>query len=149
MILACLSSKNADFLYFFLCLFVHPEIFDIYSPEKFFEKKLLTHIRSTHFAETLMQEARNSGKPSSSIAVESICFIINNNFLTRIPEPVSTTYAPLRGVCVRTKGIKRFPVNRQSSPNYLLITGHDRDHLVTTPRPVSTICIVHFARILG
>jgi len=29
----------------------------------------------------------------------------NSNFLTRIPEPVSTTYAPYRGVCVRTKGV--------------------------------------------
>ena len=30
----------------------------------------------------------------------------NSSFLTRIPEPVSTTYAPYRGgVCVRTKGV--------------------------------------------
>ena len=29
----------------------------------------------------------------------------NSNFLTRIPEPVSTTYAPYRGVCIRTKGV--------------------------------------------
>ena len=33
-------------------------------------------------------------------------------FLTRLPEPVSTTYVPYRGVCVRTKGVKRYPVNR-------------------------------------
>jgi len=30
--------------------------------------------------------------------------------LTRLPEPVSTTYAPFKGVCVRTKGIERYPV---------------------------------------
>ena len=33
-------------------------------------------------------------------------------FLTRLPEPVSTTYVPYRGVSVRTKGVKRYPVNR-------------------------------------
>ena len=33
-------------------------------------------------------------------------------FLTRLPEPVSTTYVPYRGVCVRTKGVKRYPVDR-------------------------------------
>ena len=33
-------------------------------------------------------------------------------FLTRLPEPVSTTYIPYRGVCIRTKSIKRYPVNR-------------------------------------
>ena len=32
--------------------------------------------------------------------------------LTRLPEPVSTTYVPYRGVCIRTKGVKRYPVNR-------------------------------------
>ena len=42
----------------------------------------------------------------------NICCKANSVFLTRIPEPVSTAYVPLKGgVCIRTKGVERCPVN--------------------------------------
>ena len=42
--------------------------------------------------------------------------IVSSNFLTRIPEPVSTAYVPLLGgVCVRTKGVERHPVKRRKA----------------------------------
>ena len=59
----------------------------------------------------------------------------NSSFLTRIPEPVSTTYAPYRGVCVRTKGVngilstpqKHRPLGRMLSDIRLTSTRHPPD----------------------
>ena len=95
----------------------------------------------------------------------------NSNFLTRIPEPVSTTYAPYRGVCVRTKGVngilstpqKQRPLGRipsdirptsaQYPPYNCLITAYLRPIYGSKPRydrdvtATSTYCYTKIKKI--